>query len=105
MRDDTIYELLAKLRNQMLMGLHQLNLQLSGESIRAKAVEKILIEKKLMTEEDLTKKMAEVIKELNSTPAKEAKKAEDEKDKKKLVKPTVDEVKKVEDSKVIEPKK
>ncbi len=105
MRDDTIYRLLSNLKNQMLMGLHQLNLQLSGESIRAKAVEKILMEKKIMTEDDLKKKMAEVIKELNSTPVKEAKKAEEEKDKKKLIKPTGAEVKKVEDSKAIEPKK
>ena len=105
MLDGTIYKLIQKLRNEMLIGLYQLNLKLSGESIRAKAIEQILIDKKIMTEDTLKKGMAEVIKELNSKSTKDAEKAEAEKESKGLVKPTVVETKKVEDSKVIDPKK
>ncbi len=66
-----VHQQMQQLRNDVMAILQSLHLQLSGESIRAKAVEKILMEKKLMTEETLKKKMAEVIKELNSTPVKE----------------------------------
>ena len=104
MLDGTVYKLVQDAKNMFLMGLHQLNLQLSGESIRAKAIEKILIDKKVMTEDDLKKGMAEVIKDLNSKSDSDLKKAKEEKEKK-LVKPTVAETQKVEDSKVIDPKK
>lgn len=96
-----IHQQVETFKKGIMTIIQSLHLQLSGESIRAKAIEQILIDKKIMTEDDLKKNMAAVITELNASN-----KTETEKPKKELAKPTSEEVAKVEESKKTElPKK
>lgn len=99
-----VYQQVEAFKRGVLQVMQSLHLQLSGEAIRTKAIEQILIDKKIMTDEDLKKKMADVIKDLNSQKQETVKKQKEEK--KELIKPTVGEVAKVDGTKDIkQPKK
>lgn len=102
-----VYQQMQALKKELSIILNSLHLQLSGEAVRSQALEKILLDKGVFTEEELRKKMTSVIEELNSTNNKKAEtgSVDEEKEKPELIKPTTEEVAEIEKQKDSERKK
>jgi hypothetical protein len=89
-RDGEIYSLFNQLKNALESMQVGVSTALTGEAIQNEALKSILIKKELLTEEEWVKTIGEVIQKFNN-------KTTDQKSE--LIKPSVDEVAKVEASK------
>ena len=99
MRDDTIFGHLRSLGQYIQQVEQQARLGITGESVRAQALQQLLIKKGLITEAELTEEIGNVIKKLN-----EPKPEDTEAPKVELTKPTTEQVAEVQKSVVEEPK-
>jgi hypothetical protein len=92
MRDETVYALFNQLKNVIESMQVGISTALTGEAIQNEALKNILMKKELLTEEEWVKTIGEVIQKFNNKSIEQEQKSE-------LIKPSVDEVAKVEASK------
>jgi len=91
-RDDTIYAMFNQLKSVLESMQLGISTALTGEVIQNEALKSILMQKGLLTEEEWVKTVGEVIQKFNNKTA-------DQEQKPELIKPSVEEVAKVEASK------
>jgi len=94
MLNNSCIKLLATLQQGMSIGI-------SGESLRNQALQEALVKKGIITEKEITAAIGEVIKKINEKNVKQQEEAKEKAKEasKQLVKPTPEEVVKVEENK------
>jgi hypothetical protein len=103
MRDTTIHGYFQNLVKYIQQVEQSARLGITGEAVRAQAFQQLLIKKGLITEEELTAEVGEVIRKANEVKPEEVAKTE-EAPKVKLTVPSAEQVAAVEKSVVEEPK-
>jgi hypothetical protein len=98
MRDATVYGHLQGLLKYIQQIEQSVRLGLTGEVVRAESLQRLLIKKGIITEQELTEEIGNIIKEVNKP------KSEEQAPKPELTVPTPEQVQAVEKS-VEEPKK
>jgi len=97
MKETTLYGILDRLDKKVNIVDQRASLGVTSEAIRNQAMYKLLVKKGLLTEQEFTEEVGQIIKEMNQPKQEEAPKVE-------IATPTTEQVAAVEKSVVEEPK-